>query len=461
MKINLDDPNLTAYALGELPAKQQRAMEAAVAQSLEAQAFVQETQQLARLLRRDFEAELERANPKPLNIMPLAQPRGFWSDPRWTSIGIAAVLTFGVVITAVLLSEGRSGRSLEGAFAGRGTAADRITEAESYIPAEVTEPTLPGNADSAEPFSQSANFNTAEFDHNGENPFLPAAANPFSTFPLHVDTASYANVQRMIRSGTKPPKDAVQIEEMINSFSYDYPPPQPNEPFSITLDASGCPWAPDHRLVRIGLKARAMAAGGHGASNLVFPLAQDVTVQVEFNPAQVASYRLLGYEKRTARKENFNNDKGDAEEIGPGHTVTALYEIVPAQSASDPAMAEPMLDALKFQSPAENSTARAKGQSSPEFLTAKLRYKLPASDKSEVIEHSLGKSAVDFDKAPTDFRFAAAVAEFGMILRASPHKGNGTLGAVAQWAEAAKGRDDSGYRAGFIELVRKAEALPF
>ena len=348
-------------------------------------------------------------------------------------------------------------------------------------------------------------FNTATYDHIEENPFLAAASNPLSTFSIDVDTASYSNVRRFIESGALPPKDAVRVEEMLNYFSYDYPQPTGDDPFSINLDSTSCPWEPAHRLVRIGLKGREIATDKRPASNLVFLLdvsgsmmpperlplikqsmrllvdkltendrvaivvyaggsglalpatsgdrkeqilsalenlqaggstngaegielayktaaenfikggvnrvilatdgdfnigvtdqgdlirlieekaksgvflsvlgvgndnlkdstmqkladkgngnyayldsldearkvlvqqmsgtlitiAKDVKIQVEFNPARVASYRLIGYEKRMLRKEDFNNDKIDAGEIGAGHTVTALYEIVP------------------------------------------------------------------------------------------------------------------------------------
>jgi Ca-activated chloride channel family protein len=181
-------------------------------------------------------------------------------------------------------------------------------------------------------------------------------------------------------------------------------------------------------------------------------IAKDVKVQVEFNPARVASYRLIGYEKRMLRKEDFNNDKVDAGEIGAGHTVTALYEVVPIGVASNPAASVPPVDSLKY-SASETST------SSNEILTVKLRYKKPDENKSELIERTVTDTSGTFESAPVDLKFAAAVAEFGMILRDSEYKGNGTLEAVLEWAREGKGGDANGYRAGFIELVRKAQAL--
>jgi len=181
-------------------------------------------------------------------------------------------------------------------------------------------------------------------------------------------------------------------------------------------------------------------------------IAKDVKIQVEFNPARVASYRLIGYEKRMLRKEDFNNDKVDAGEIGAGHTVTALYEVAPVGTAASPAASVPPVDSLKY-STNERST------SSTEMLTVKLRYKKPDGDKSELLERAVTDTDGKFENAPVDLKFAAAVAEFGMILRDSEYKGNGTFAAVLEWAQEGKGSDVNGYRAGFIELVRKAQAL--
>jgi Ca-activated chloride channel family protein len=195
-------------------------------------------------------------------------------------------------------------------------------------------------------------------------------------------------------------------------------------------------------------------------SGTLITIAKDVKIQVEFNPARVASYRLIGYEKRMLRKEDFNNDKIDAGEIGAGHTVTALYEVVPAGASPDPATTVPPVDRLKYQSSSENAVAAAKpSANSPEMMTVKLRYKKPDGDKSQLLERALTDNGAMFTNASTDLKFAAAVAEFGMLLRDSQFKGNGTMGAVLEWAQEGKGADANGYRAGFIELVRKAQSL--
>jgi Ca-activated chloride channel family protein len=157
------------------------------------------------------------------------------------------------------------------------------------------------------------------------------------------------------------------------------------------------------------------------------------------------------------RKEDFNNDKVDAGEVGAGHTVTALYEVVPTGAASNPVASIPGVDPLKYSA---NEKSTFKGStSSNEMLTVKLRYKNPDENKSELIERAMTDTNAAFETAPVDLKFAAAVAEFGMILRDSEYKGNGTLDAVLQWASEGQGSDSKGYRAGFIELVRKAQAL--
>jgi Ca-activated chloride channel family protein len=185
-------------------------------------------------------------------------------------------------------------------------------------------------------------------------------------------------------------------------------------------------------------------------------IAKDVKIQVEFNPARVASYRLIGYEKRMLRKEDFNNDKVDAGEIGAGHTVTALYEVVPI-GAPNAAGSVPPVDPLKYSSNEKSTSTSAIYLN--EMLTVKLRYKRPDGDKSELVERAVTDTDGKFENAPVDLKFAAAVAEFGMILRDSEYRGNGTFAAVLEWAQEGKGSDANGYRAGFIELVRKAEAL--
>ena len=182
-------------------------------------------------------------------------------------------------------------------------------------------------------------------------------------------------------------------------------------------------------------------------------IAKDVKIQVEFNPQKVGAYRLVGYESRMLAKEDFNNDKKDAGEIGAGHTVTALYEVVPA-GAKVPGS----VDALKYQ-PEKSAAPAAKveGPATNEMLTVKLRYKKPTEETSQLIEQPVKDSDDAIEKSSPDFRFAAAVAEFGMLLRGSNQSGGANWDHVYKLAADAEGRDEGGYRAEFLELVGKAK----
>ncbi len=188
-------------------------------------------------------------------------------------------------------------------------------------------------------------------------------------------------------------------------------------------------------------------------------IAKDVKIQVEFNPAKVASYRLIGYENRVLAKEDFANDKVDAGEIGAGHTVTALYEIVPVESAAASKVMTAAVEDLRYQAKAVAATVPK--ALANELLTVKVRYKEPHGDESRKLEFPLAEAGKSFANASVDFRFAAAVAQFGMILRKSEHRGTATLGHVLAWAlDSANSTDDPrGYRAEFLDLVRQAQEL--
>ena len=220
-------------------------------------------------------------------------------------------------------------------------------------------------------------------------------------------------------------------------------------------------------------------------SGTLITIAKDVKLQIEFNPARVAGYRLLGYENRLLAAEDFNDDTKDAGEIGAGHAVTAFYEIVPVappapeQPAADkPAVEKPAdaaadkpadkpgeaapptetapVDPLKYQRPAELTNA-ARG--TPELLTLKLRYKEPEGTTSKLLEFGVADGDKPIGQASEDTRFAASVALFGMLLRQSPHAGSGTLAAVLEMADSSRQNDEHGYRAEFVELVKQAMTL--
>ncbi len=489
-----------------------------------------------------------------------------------------------------------------------------------------------------------------------ENPFVKAAGgDAVSTFSIDVDTASYANVRQFLMDMRRlPPPDAVRIEELVNYFPYDYSPPTSPAPgsaggsaggsaddtspppFAAHAEVAGCPWAPEHRLVRIGIKGREIAREKRPPSNLVFlvdvsgsmdepnklplvvdglrqltrelgendrvaivvyasseglalestrgdkqqvilsaldrlraggstaggagiqlayqiaedhfipggtnrvvlctdgdfnvgvtstaelerlvaqkakdtkvflsvlgfgrgnlndammqtiadrgngnhyyvdnrrearkvlveemtgtlvTIAKDVKIQVEFNPAHVAGYRLLGYENRMLRTQDFNDDTKDAGEIGAGHTVTALYEIVPAGKS----LGVVAVDELKYQPKAvheeTDKIVHPTSDVSDELLTLKMRYKEPEGDVSRKLEWPISDADTAFGDATVDYRFAAAVAGFGLLLRDSQYKGDATYDAVAEIALNSVGSDPHGYRAELVELVRRAKEL--
>lgn len=191
------------------------------------------------------------------------------------------------------------------------------------------------------------------------------------------------------------------------------------------------------------------------AAGTLFAIAKDVKLQIEFNPDQVSSYRLVGYENRLLAKEDFNDDKKDAGELGAGHAVTAFYEVVPVG-----AKAAPGVDPLKYQPGADRApVARKRANDNPEWLTVKLRYKLPQADASAKIEVPFVGAAAPFADASTDFRFAAGVATAGLMLRGDPSVMDLGFGDVAAWAAAAVGADPGGHRREFLGLLRDAAAL--
>lgn len=166
-------------------------------------------------------------------------------------------------------------------------------------------------------------------------------------------------------------------------------------------------------------------------------LAKDVKLQLEFNPAKVKEYRLIGYENRLLAAEDFNDDSKDAGELGAGHTVTALYELVPAST----------------------ETVKAEAFASDDLLTLKLRYKAPDADQSELLSKTVKDQVEPLSEASQDLHFAASVAGFGMLLRDSEYKGDLNYAKVLQWGQEGLGEDKGNYRKAYLELVQKAQQL--
>ena len=193
------------------------------------------------------------------------------------------------------------------------------------------------------------------------------------------------------------------------------------------------------------MEARRVLIAEAGAT--LVTVAKDVKIQIEFNPKSVSAYRLIGYENRLLANEDFNNDKKDAGEIGAGHAVTALYEIVPPGDDLEP----PSVDPLKYQRPPQPATAP-----SNELMTVKLRYKAPAADASKLMSVAVPNRVTE---TSANLGFASAVAEFGFLLRKSEHRGQATWASARALAQQHRGADPDGYRAEFLRLIDLASTL--
>jgi hypothetical protein len=422
--MNVDDPKLTAYALDELNEPERSVIARATAESPEAQRFVAETQELARTLQSQYRLELQRGLIAPGKLTAI-QGDDFWS--RTGPLAIAALIAVLAVVGAVVFSSNESRISVSSTSNLPPQLAGNRAQPNQFAPVEAEDATRP---------SQNEKFeaDAGPYAFTGERPFVSVMSRPRSSVPLVVNTASYLDVRRSINAGLLPPRESVRIEGMINHFSYEYPQPTAGEPFSLNLDVVICPWEPTHRLVRIGLK---------GNQDVAFRA--DSRIEVEFNPRQVASYRLIGYDRRETETQNSQEENAGSHSMAAGYTLTALYEVVQLKRGRT---------TLDMQVPG------AAGEASEPLLTAKLQLNTRGNDAAgRLIHRGVSDTGFDFAAAPGDLKFAAAVAEFGMILRDSEYKGNGSLQQVIEWAQQGKGADVDGYRADFIELVRKTQAL--
>jgi hypothetical protein len=422
--MNVDDPKLTAYALDELDESERSAIARATADSPEGQRFVAETQELARALRSQYQLELQRGLNAPGKLTAI-EGDGFWS--KTGPLAIAALIAVLAVVGAVVFSGNDSRISLASRSSLPPQLAGDRAQPNQFAPVEAEDAT---RASQNEKFDADA----GPYAFTGERPFVSVISRPRSSVPLLVNSASYVDVRRSINAGLLPPRESVRIEGMINHFPYEYPQPAAGEPFSLNLDVVNCPWEPTHRLVRIGLK---------GNQDVAFRA--DSRIEVEFNPRRVASYRLVGYDRQETETQNSNEENAGSHLTAAGYTLTALYEVVPLK---------------RGRTTPDVQMRSAAGQASEPLLAARLQLHTRGDDAAVgLIQRSVSDTGFDFAQAPTDLKFAAAVAEFGMILRDSEYRGNGSLQQVIEWAQQGKGADLDGYRADFIELVRKTQAL--
>lgn len=199
----------------------------------------------------------------------------------------------------------------------------------------------------------------------------------------------------------------------------------------------------------IDSREEAKKALGNQVAGTLYTIAKDVKVQVEFNPALVAGYRLIGYENRLLAAKDFNDDKKDAGEIGAGHSVTAIYEVVPAGQKIENDGIE-----LKYSQPEKTDT-----RFSNELMTVKLRYKEPSGDVSKLLTMGVLDNTKSVDAASDNLKFASAVVQFGLLLRDSRYKGAANFGSAKQLASLASRQDARGYKSEFLELLNRASSL--
>ena len=422
--MNVDDPKLTAFALDELDEPKRSAIARAIADSREVQRFVAETQEFAVALRSEYRLALERELVAPRKLTAI-QGDGFWS--KTGPLTIAAVIAVLAVVGAVMFSSNESRMSASSrSNLPRHLAGDRA-QPNQFAPVEAEDAARPDQ-------NEKLQADAGPYAFTGERPFVSVKSRPRSSVSLVVNSPSYLDVRRSINEGLLPPRESVRIEGMINHFRYEYPQPTAGEPFSLNLDVVTCPWEPTHRLVRIGLKGHQDIA-----------VRADSRIEVEFNPQRVASYRLIGYDRQETEAQNSNEESVGSHSVVAGDTLTTLYEVVPLKRAPT--------------SP-DTQIQIAAGEASQPLLTAKLQLSTRGNDAAlRLIQAAVSDAEFDFATAPSDLKFAAAVAEFGMILRDSEYKGNGSLKQVLEWAEQGRGPDLNGYRSDFVELVRKAQAL--
>jgi hypothetical protein len=260
-----------------------------------------------------------------------------------------------------------------------------------------------------------------------ENPLHTAAEHPRSSFRVPPHDWSYKHiVASLVEENRLPRARSARIEELLNHFGYSYPAPADNLAVAVNIEVATCPWDVNRRLASIALKARD-ARPGEGDK----PVASDLTSGVQFNAAATKAWRLIGYETGEAAPDGTF----PAADLAPGRTVTALYEIVPVAGLN----------------PSTSTPAN--------LFTVSVRYRDTTGGQRETIKAVASDTGTGFDRASEDFRFASAVAAFGMLLRDSTFAGKANYADVIRWASEGKGPDELRQRAEFIELAKKARDL--
>ncbi|GAB1488924.1 hypothetical protein MASR2M8_13720 [Opitutaceae bacterium] len=422
-----DDPRLTAYALGELEGADLAEVEAAVRANPTLQATIAEVRALAGEL-----TDVLAKEPDGPAVEPRVDPyrRKIVRFPYYVVAGLAAAC-FAVM---VVMHEDRPVepelRTFELNFPSEvasapAAPAGAVAEAAAFAAAAAADRSMAMRTAAPAAERLLKGFDSVPRRSGRADPgFIPASEAPRSGFVPAYNPRGYAQIFRTLESGGRPLLADVKIEDLLNHFSYDYAAPTEAEPVAAALEVASAPWNPAHRLVRIGLRARGEAnTDGPASSDIVV---RNTRVQVEFNPARVASYRLLGYESNSP----VPPDTGGAD-LALGQTVTALYEIVPAASVAD-------------------------ASSAGDLLTLTVAYQLPDDLVERQLDVALADDGADFMASSADFKFAAAVAGFGLILQDSPYKGSATYDEVVGWAEASLAEASNRAQPGVMDVERPA-----
>lgn len=265
-------------------------------------------------------------------------------------------------------------------------------------------------------------------------PFLYTIEKPRSSFSLKIGTLSYPRVRRAIKRRELPGAEEVKIEEMVNYFQYDYPAPTGDHAIAVFTELAACPWNPSNRLLHIGLKGKVLFKDG--LKNSRFTVAEDVRIQVVFNPAKVTAYRLIGYGSQTPKMGDWSMESRVSGEMRAAQKITSLYEVVPVPSSGTlDEGGEIGTVVVTYRPPDGSSTADSSGV--------------------KTISHPVSALA-DWGQEPSDnFRFSAVVAQFGMMLTNSEVKNAAAVDKLLEAARNAMGEDPYGYRADFIKLLER------
>ena len=274
--------------------------------------------------------------------------------------------------------------------------------------------------------TQEGNYRIEQDDryaHFTESPFIATTYDPQSTFSINVGEATYNDLMQLIIKEQDILFDSVKIEELINHFEYTYQAPENEHPIAVHTEVANSPWNTETKLVKIGLKAQELTANNLPAFNDI--IAKDVKVEIAFDTDQVKSYRLIGYGNKQLINEEFKDFIKNGEDMKSGQTVTALYEVIPKTTSN-----------------------------TQELLTVKLKYKKPRKNVRKEFLTTVYNTTNTIQQASEDFKFAAAIALFGMQLQDSQYVSSTSNQDVIKLAQAGKGNDTAGRRSDFIQLLR-------